>query len=277
MKKTKKGINQSSNSVSFISGEYTIFLEVEKETLEKNRERADILVEHLNNWIDTVIPIIENTPDINRSLIGVRFITTFSEMRLTAFSIFSGGYFQSVRNLRFIFESMIHAYYLESKYGEIFPDLFLELIDTPNDESDFQKRIEDRLRKNYPQRKGQFRDITSFQVRIINELPFLPDEKDHLKKTYHKLSSLVHPAPEQIKKIIEKPDLIFSFFYDEDFFNECIGLTDEVMDLTFAIMLHRFPCAKENMKTIEHGLLFDSLGRLPITDRMISEDPRDCK
>lgn len=270
MKKISKKIKKSSDSVSFISGEYKIFQEIEKETLEKNREKADILVEHLNNWFDTVIPIIKNNPELSRSLIGVRFIGTFSEMRLTVFSILSGCYFQSVRNLRFIFESMIHAYYLESEYAEIFPDLFLEVIDQPDNIIDFQNRLEARLQNEYPQRKDRFRDITGFRVKIIDNLPFLPDEKDRLKMTYHKLSSLVHPAPEQIKKIIENPDLIFTFFYNEEFFKECTELTDEVMDLTFAIVLHRFPDVKENIKTNKNALLNISLVRLPMTSRLLN-------
>jgi len=270
MKKKRERIKRSSNSVSFISGEYKIFKEIEKETLEKNREKADILVEHLNNWIDTIRPIIKNNPELNRSLIGVKFIDTFAEMRLTVFSIFSGCYFQAVRNLRFIFESMTHAYYLESEFEEIFPDLFLELIDQPDDAVDFQKRLEDRLRIEYPQRKGQFRDITGFSVTTIDKLPFLLDEKESLKITYRKLSRFVHPAPEQIRKVIENPDLIFTFFYNEEFFNECIELTDEVMDLTFAVVLHRFPDVKEKIKTKENALLYDSLVRMPITNRLLN-------
>lgn len=270
MKKLKKGIKQPSDSVSFISGEFKIFKEIEKETLTKNREKADILVEHLNNWIDTIRPIIRNNPEINRSLIGIRFIGTYAEMRLTVFSVFSGGYFQSVRNLRFIFESVVHACFLESEYGEIFPDLFLEVIDQPGDENDFQKRFENRLRTEYPQKKDHFHDITGFKTTIIDKLPFLPDEKAHLKITYRKLSSLVHPAPDQIKKVIENPDLIFTFFYNEEFFNECIELTDEVMDLTFAVVLHRFPFVKESIKAKENFLLYNSLVRLPITTRLLN-------
>lgn len=123
----------------------------------------------------------------------------------------------------------------------------------------------------YPHRNDLFRDITGFQARIIDELPFLPEEKADLKKTYHRLSSLVHPAPEQMKRMIENPDLSFTFFYNEDFFNESIGFVDEVMDLTFAITLHRFPCLKEMIKSDENGLLYDSLGRLPITNRILNE------
>jgi hypothetical protein len=270
MKKIKKGIKQASNSFSFISWECKIFKEIEKETLAKNREKADILIEHLDNWIDTIRPIIKNNPELNRSLIGIRFSETFTDMQLTVFSIFSGCYFQAVRNLRFTFESMIHAFYLESKYEEIYPDLFLELIVQTDDEVDFQKRLEKRLRNEYPQRLDKFRDITGFSATIIDKLPFLPDEKDRLKITYHKLSSMVHPAPEQIKKIIENPDLIFTFSYNEKFFNECVELTDEVMDAAFAIVLYRFPDVKQNIKTKENALLYDSLVRLPITNRLLN-------
>lgn len=270
MKKIRKKIKQPSDSVSFISGEYKIFQEIEKETLERNRENADILVEHLNNWIDSVIPIIKNNPELSRSLIGVRFIGTFSEMRLTVFSILSGCYFQSVRNLRFVFESMIHAYYLETEYAGIFPDLFLEVIDQSDNTIEFQRRLEARLHEEYPKKKDRFRDITGFSSTIIDSLPLLSAEKDHLKITYHKLSSLVHPAPEQIKKIIENPDMIFTFFYNEEFFKECAVLTDEVMDLTFAIVLCRFPEVKENIKTNKNALLNISLVRLPITNRLLN-------
>lgn len=255
MEKIKIDIKETSNSSSFISWNCTIFQKIENETLTKNRENADLLIEHLNNWTDTILPIIKNNPELYRSLIGVRFSETYTDMRLTVFSLFSGCYFQAVRNMRFTFESMIHAYYLEYEYEKIFPNLFLE----------------ERLRIEYPLRKGQLRNITGFSVTIIDNLPFSPDEKEKLKATYRKLSRFVHPAPEQIKKVIENPDLIFTFFYNDKFFNECIELTDEVMDSTFAVVLLRFPEVKDNIKTKENALLYDSLIRLPITNRLLNE------
>ena len=271
MEKIKIDIKETSNLSSFISWNCTIFQKIESETLTKNRGNADLLIEHLNNWTDTILPIIKNNPELYRSLIGVRFSETYTDMRLTVFSLFSGCYFQAVRNLRFTFESMIHAYYLEYEYEKVFPTLFLELIDQPDDSVDFQKRLEERLRIEYPLRKGQLRDITGFSVTIIDNLPFSPDEKEELKATYRKLSRLVHPAPGQIKKVIENPDLIFTFFYNDKFFNECIELTDEVMDSTFAVVLLRFPEVKDNIKTKENALLYDSLIRLPITNRLLNE------
>jgi hypothetical protein len=270
MKKIKTANTKSTAVSSFISIQCTFFKKIEKETLKKNRERADILHEHVANWVDTFPVISKKYPDLFRSLVGVRFGETFPDIQLTLFSIFSGGYFNAVRNLRFTFESLIHAIYLEEKYPDVFPNLFFELLEKPNEEVDFQDQLEEKLRIMYPQKKGQFKDITGFKSKIIDRLFFLEDnEKKQLKMTYSKLSRLSHPAPDQIKKIINEPGFAFTFFYDEKFFNECAELTDEVMDAIFAIVLYKFPYLKQTIKAKENALLFDSLCRLPITKRLL--------
>ncbi len=266
----RKGNNKTHASLSFISMECNIFKEIEKETPTKNRKKVGILLDHLDNWIDPIRALIKSNPDLYRSLVGLRFSETFTDMQLAVFSILSGCYFNAARNLRFTFESMIHAVYLEIKYPDVFPDIILELLDQPNEEADFQAILEDKLKNKSSLNKKQFRSITGFRSEIIYELPFLKDiEKDKLKKTYSKLSRLVHPAPDQIKKIVNEPGFIFTFFYDEKFFNECAELADEVMDATFAIALYKFPDLKQTIKAKENTLLYDSLSRLPITKRLI--------
>lgn len=274
MPNAKKGIGKGNNkthaSFSFISMECSIFKEIEKETLKKNRKKVGILLGHLDNWIDPIRALIKSNPDLCRSLIGLRFSETFTDMQLAVFSILSGCYFNAVRTLRFTFESMIHAVYLEMEYPKVFPDITFELLDQPNQEADFQTILEEKLKNEYSLNKEQCRYITGFRSKIIDSLSFLKDvEKDKLKKTYSKLSRFVHPAPEQIKKIVNDPGFIFTFFYDEKFFNECAELTDEVMDATFAIALYKFPDLKQSIKAKENTLLYDSLSRLSITKRLL--------
>lgn len=270
MEKSNQKNNKSSAPSSFISMECKLFRKNEKETLKKNRDRANDLSEHIVNWIDTFPELSKRNPNLFLSLVGLRFCEMLPDMQLTLFSILSGGYFNAVRNLRFTFESMIHAVYLEDEYPEVFPGLFFEVINEQNEEIDFENHLEQKIVKKYPQKLNLIREVTGFKVRIIDKLAFLEGkEKEKLKITYHKLSQLSHPSPNQIKKLLHEPGFAFTHFYDEKLFNECADLTDEVMDVTFAIALYKFPALIPTIKTQENSILFNSLCRLPITKRFL--------
>jgi hypothetical protein len=66
--------------------------------------------------------------------------------------------------------------------------------------------------------------------------------RNSLKKIYGKLSTYIHGTYWQLKEIIDKRkfDIIITFGFDNEFFNKCEELTNNVLDAIFYITLKRF-------------------------------------
>ena len=170
MNNNQKIIRKTSPSDSIVSFECKLFKRIEKESRVKNLEKVGILYEHLDNWIDPFRILTKKNRNLFRSLVGIRYCESFPDMQLTVFSILSGNYFNAARNLRFTFESMVHAVYLETKYPNIFPNLIIELKDNSIEESDFQAVLEEEIRRKYQLNNTEIRRITGFSNKIINDL-----------------------------------------------------------------------------------------------------------
>lgn len=206
---------------------------IRKETKQKVGDRITAWVEHYNNWIDLIGPVIIDTAKIEseNSMVTLRFIQLNKAIPWLLQNTVDGNYHQVIRELRFILDSMLQASYIDNEHQESDIQCKLEIV----------KEIE--------------RD--AFGGRLIDKLSITHKEK--IKELYYVLSKYTHSTYKELEPILRrgKVDLMISPSFDEELFNQCEMLTHNVMDVVYVLLLNRFSQLKNTIK--ENELLVKSL------------------
>jgi hypothetical protein len=92
---------------SFVIMQARLFRESEKFTFARHKDSAEKLLDHMQNWIDGVLPLIEES--FYSTQLGVYLIEFWPNLQFSIFSILGGAYFDAVRTLRFSLESVLTA------------------------------------------------------------------------------------------------------------------------------------------------------------------------
>ena len=91
-----------------------IHLDIMEETARHKMEEIDITIEHFNNWLEMILNQKQYTQEeIINSISAILLFRLGEELRRTIHSLLSGGYMDILRALRFIFESIIGAHFLD--------------------------------------------------------------------------------------------------------------------------------------------------------------------
>lgn len=186
---------------SYVIMQGKFFRESEILTFNRKRDEAEYLVDHLQNWIDGIMPLIAKESDFFGKQLGVYLAEFWPNLQFAIFSILGGAYFDALRNLRFSLESVL-----------------VSLSDVT--ETD--------------QRPSYFHIIDSLAL-------FSESEKGRIKALYGKLSQMTHPSPSHLRRILEEPDHAFLLFYDPELLSECCAFVDEVAGVIFSIILEMYP------------------------------------
>ena len=157
-------------------------------------------------------------------LLFQRFCEVNRNLYWAIVDLMCGAYYNSVQMMRLTFESIIQAYYLTLKY----PGDYRRQLS----EADKMERL-----------KKPFSSIIVDLVKEFKEKMIL-SERDirKIRRLYRLLSRKSHVSLETIRKIFyEKSDRrLFSYVYDEILFSDSKRLIEEVIDITFAIVLSTF-------------------------------------
>jgi hypothetical protein len=178
-----------------------IFRESEIFTFNRKRNEAVNLVDHLQNWIDGIAPLISKESNFFEKQLGVYLAEFWPNLQFAIFSILGGAYFDALRNLRFSLESVL-----------------VSLSGTA--ESDH--------------RPSYFRIVDSLSM-------FSETERVRIKALYGKLSQMAHPSPSHLGRILEEPSRALVLFYDSELLSECCSFVDEVAGIIFSIILDVYP------------------------------------
>jgi len=210
---------------------YKIFEGVEKETKNSVGDRYFIWSEHYDNWIDLVQPLLKRPS--SGSLLIIRFMEFNRIMLWVQTCVYCGQYYSALRELRFLLEFIMKAYYLDKTH--------------PEDTIEF-KIEKDKEKKLYGSQ-------------LIKKLDFVPYVKDELLKLYAELCGYTHPSKEELAQLLAgKVDIHTTFAFNESMFNKCAELTNKVYDLVFFIVLNKFPEISQNIKN--NSLLIKSFEKL---------------
>lgn len=186
---------------SYVIAQARIFRQNENLTFARKKEVAEDLVDHLQNWIDGVLPLIAEEQSFLGKGLGIYLTEFWPSLQFAIFSILGGAYFDAVRNLRFSLESVLIA-------------------------------LSDSL--EHEERPSYYRIIDSLPM-------FSESEKEKVKALHGKLSLLAHPSPEHMQRLLEEPGRAFALAYDPDLFSECCSFVDEIAGVIFSIILEMYP------------------------------------
>lgn len=192
-----------------------ILEDVRKETEEHHGKEAYIWSEHYSNWIDI-------WKHFHECLGGERFLNSCLGFRLTQlnkellwfwFECTSGVYDNAFRDLRYILESFLQAYYVDEGHQDATMECKLEIL------------------KEVDRVTGR---------KLIDRLHVDGKYKDQIKALYSELCKYIHPSYEEWKRLIRegKVDSKITFHYDKELFEESIRYTDRVIDVIVFLLMN---------------------------------------
>ena len=193
-----------------------ILEDVRKETEDDQKEKVYVWTEHYSNWIDIwkyFNKHIEKENFIN-SCFGFRLTQLNKELLWFWLECTSGIYDNAVRDLRYILESFLQAYYVDREHPHASMECKLEIL------------------KEIDKLAGR---------RLIERLDISKRYQEQIKKLYSELCKWVHPSYKEWQKIIEEGEIgsKITFNYDKKLFEECGELTDRVIN-TIVFLLMNF-------------------------------------
>lgn len=200
------------------------YKEINEETFRNFKiEECYTCVNHFNIWIDIfnyLSPLINDKPN---SIFYLRCLEINKHIGILHFEILSGFYYQSIREMRYLLEAIIQAYY----------------IDKANPNTDVWAKLEFLKEIDKDKMMGS---------KLIKESQL--KNKNALKSLYFRLSKHIHPTYEKLNPVYEKMELHenISFEFNGRMFNQCKKFIDQFMDATLFIALSYEPKTIENIK-----------------------------
>lgn len=193
-----------------------ILEDIRKETEEDQKEKVYVWSEHYSNWIDIWKYFNECIGKENflNSCVGFRLTQLNKELLWFLLECTSGVYDNANRTLRYVLESFLQAYYVDREHPHATMECKLEIL----------KEI-DRLTGG----------------KLINKLDVDGKHKHQINILYSDLCKFVHPSHEEWQKIVENGGISskIAFIYNNKSFEECVELTDRVID-TIVFLLMNF-------------------------------------
>ena len=213
---------------------------MEKETKKKTGERYWSWLKHIDAW-NLFWPskgeLLELSHELENSLVYARFGEIQFHLITAHIAISIGAYHLLLRELRYILESALQAYYLDTTHPNAGIECKLEIL----------VEVERQL----------------YGTRLIKKIEI--ENKQNLVKIYSELSQYVHSSSSELKDILEKLPT-FWFPFNEELFQKCLEFTNKVMDVIFLLFLKRFQqlifkVIKNKQELTEYSLLTEFLNR----------------
>lgn len=201
------------------------YLNINRKTFHSfKREEYYACVKHFNIWIDVFNYLSPLINDKINSIFYLRCLEINKHIGILHFQILSGFYYQSIREMRYLLEAIIQAYYIDKTNPDT--DIWTKL--------EFLKEID---------------DVIGSQLIKKSQL----DNKNALKSLYFRLSEHIHPTYKKLNPVYEKMELHenISFEFNRRMFNQCKKFIDQFMDITLFIALSYEPKVIEDIKSDE--------------------------
>lgn len=214
------------------------FLDVEKETIQKETNRYYLWIEWYDTWVSLfkkwslknieekrllcemckcaqskckTSTCVKDIQEQKRTfLLLYRFLGLKKHLIWICKCVHSGAYHTALRELRFVFESFLQAYYVDKEHPDSSIMCKLEIV------KEIDKLIGNKLIDN-----------TDLQ------------NKEKLKKRYSDLCAFVHSSYQELESPINKGKIgpTITFIYDEELFDKCYVFTNGIMDAVIFVLL----------------------------------------
>ncbi|MEM5861160.1 MAG: hypothetical protein QXJ20_02090 [Candidatus Aenigmatarchaeota archaeon] len=189
-----------------------------KQTMEKRGREFDDLYTLYSFMIYLIViegrELISHTIKVH-GFFYIRSLEALKALSWSLVDIKAGAYYNATQMLRYAFEAIIQAAYLEEQNKGI---------------SKILKEAE-KLEKRYK----------SFSRRYIEDLWLLRDKSRELQEFYNELSSYTHPTYSEFKKIIQKPQQLIFNTFDIKYYDRCHKFFIKICDIILLMYIRKIP------------------------------------
>jgi hypothetical protein len=282
-------------------------LEVRKRTSEKYQNETRMLCAFIDNWFK-LIPRGELFSEAVDSLPGIMLINSWKLANTVTCEILSGEYFEATRNLRFIFEGIIHALLIQNTIQSL-PHEDQEII-TPLPAKVHILKVWEEIKNKRNRTENPETRVEGVVLQYINEhtelhkvdevarmtntlTKLLSDERIYrtttkmleacgetlqlgrydvqtLKKLWRDLSAYQHFSHTYIETIIRRPDLCFWEKLDDKLFQQTFDFYFSVMDYFYATLAWQFKELRDKIKEICENSRYRSPKEFKLTTKILN-------
>jgi len=181
-------------------------------------------------WYSSMIDFVRNVhkelpkEDWDNSLLLNRMIEFYKLLLLLQELTFMGYYHSTLRELRYILESSLQSYYLDT-----------------HTKFSLNSKIE-RARNLYG-----VRNIQGVKI-LVGRLGMREDVKEKITLLLDSLSDLFHPSDEEMLKVYRNVLQQVTFNFNEELFNLCVLHTNSVFDVVLFLMIGEFNSLTKTVK-----------------------------
>lgn len=196
---------------------------VDRETKEKRPKEWMTWLMHYDMWIDLIGAALRDTKSNKppSSIMVIRLMELQKHLLWLHTCALSGSYFSIFRELRYILESFLQAFFIDRQL----PDSDLE------QKAALLQQIENKIY-----------GTTLIRKLVLKESKNIADLYSHLSKYVH--STTVEMIPSEREEAGTR--VVFTF--DGELFDRCMDFSNSVMDVVFLLSLYRFPGVVSKVK-----------------------------
>jgi len=179
-----------------------------------------------SSMIDFVRHIHKELPKEHwdKSLLLNRLMEFYKLLLLLQELTFMGYYHSTIRELRYILESSLQSYYLDTRT-----------------KFSLNRKVE-RARNLYG-----VRNIQGVKI-LVGRLGMREDVKDKIISLLDLLSDLLHPSDEEMLKVYRNVLQQVTFNFNNELFNQCVTHTNKVFDVVLLLTIGEFNTLKKTIK-----------------------------
>ena len=218
---------------------YEGLIGVAEQTVESmGKECAWTFMEIGNDWIELNKALISECSDeLDSSLVFLDFIGLSQQIRWLQLLFFGGSYPMIYRNLRFVWELALRAYYTDT-FAANFPDDPNPPGPTLDEKTEWLEGREHKLSWT----KALQPTLTSVLQKSTHNA-----SEDYYLELWRPLNSCVHPSEFIRFRMINIPFLNFTNVFEIEWADESLDFATKIFDLIWLTVLSRFPNVRSSI------------------------------
>jgi len=237
--------------LSLLGDQYEYLPKIAEETFRSlGKEQAGYFTSLANDWIEIwgAIRDTYSEDELSNGLMYIYFPALFKEVYWLQLLFLAGNYPLLHRSLRYVWEMIFRAYYIDT-YARESPDDPEPPGPTVNDKVEWLGKHELKLQMY----KWVF--VRGVLRRLLTQAKGTEIEEDY-KALWDKLNEYVHPSKALLDRmVVDVPGFLMTDSFDKEWASETIDTATMIFDLVWLAVIWRFPRCAELLA--QRGLLLE--------------------
>jgi len=236
--------------LSFLGEQYEHLREIAEETFRGlGKERAGYFTSLANDWIDIggAIRDTYSEDELSNGLMYIYFSALFKEVYWLQLLFLAGNYPLLHRSLRYIWEMIFRAYYVDTYARE-----------SPDDPEPPGPTVDDKAEWLAQHERKMFQWHKFMQPMLRRLLPQArgTEIEEYYKALWDKLNEYVHPSKALLERmVVDVPGFLVTDSFDKKWALETIEIATVIFDLVWLAVISRFPRCAGSLA--QRGLLLE--------------------